>query len=48
MIFGVTTPDIGLVNYIIQGYYNGNEPLFLAGLLFGIDAKQTKNVVVER
>ncbi|WP_135303714.1 hypothetical protein [Haloarcula amylovorans] len=48
VILGIAAPDIGLVNYVIQQYYTGNELLFLAGLLFGIDAKQTKKVVVER
>ncbi|MBV0925176.1 hypothetical protein KTS45_13305 [Halomicroarcula limicola] len=48
VILGVAAPDIGLVNYVIEQYYTGNELLFLAGLLFGIDAKQTKRVVVER
>lgn len=47
-ILGVTTPEIGLVNQILDQYYLGNELLFISGFLFGIDAKQTKEVVVER
>jgi hypothetical protein len=38
VIFGIAAPDIGLVDYVILNYYQGNELLFLAGLLFGIDA----------
>ncbi|EMA01623.1 hypothetical protein C438_14741 [Haloferax denitrificans ATCC 35960] len=48
VVFGVAAPDIGLINYIATQYYQGNELLFLAGLLFGIDAKQTRRVVVNR
>ena len=48
VILGVATPEIGLVNQIIEQYYLGNELLFISGFLFGIDAKQTKEVVVER
>nr|WP_226908739.1 hypothetical protein [Haloferax massiliensis] len=48
VIFGVAAPDIGLIDYIVTQYYQGNELLFLAGLLFGIDAKQTRQVVVDR
>ena len=48
VIFGVAVPDIGLVDYVIQQYYLGNELLFLAGLLFGIDAERTRTVVRER
>ncbi|ELZ27024.1 hypothetical protein C474_16779 [Halogeometricum pallidum JCM 14848] len=48
VVFGVAAPDIGLVNYVIQQYYLGNELLFLAGLLFGIDAKRTRTVVREQ
>jgi hypothetical protein len=40
VIFGIAAPEIGLVDYVIQHYYQGNELLFLAGLLFGIDAHQ--------
>ncbi|MFB9808298.1 hypothetical protein ACFFQF_25415 [Haladaptatus pallidirubidus] len=44
------TPDpvLPLVDYIVQRYYVGNELLFISGFLFGIDAKKTKEVVVER
>jgi hypothetical protein len=38
VIFGMAAPEIGLIDYVIQNYYQGNELLFLAGLLFGIDA----------
>lgn len=48
VLLGVTAPDVGLVNYVVQQYYYGNELLFLAGLLFGIDSARTKEVVVER
>lgn len=48
VILGIAAPDIGLVDFIVQQYYRGNELLFLAGLLFGIDAERTKEVVVER
>lgn len=48
VILGVAAPDIGLIDFIVTQYYQGNELLFLAGLLFGIDAKQTRKVVVER
>jgi hypothetical protein len=48
VIFGVAAPDIGLVDYVVQQYYRGNELLFLAGLLFGIDAGGRKEIVVER
>jgi hypothetical protein len=47
-LLGVTAVEISLVERIVQGYYVGNELLFLSGLLFGIDAKKTKKVVVER
>ena len=48
VILGWAAPEIGLVNYVVAEYYHGNELLFLAGLLFGIDAERTKEVVVER
>jgi len=48
VLLGVATPEIGLVNGIIDQYYLGNELLFISGFLFGIDAEQTKEVVVER
>lgn len=48
VILGVATPEIGIVNQIIDQYYLGNELLFISGFLFGIDAKKTKEVVVER
>ncbi|WP_135824344.1 hypothetical protein [Halorussus ruber] len=48
VILGVATPQITLLDHIVQRYYLGNELLFISGFLFGIDAKQTKEVVVER
>lgn len=48
VVFGAAIPDVALVDFVVQQYYQGNELLFLAGLLFGIDAKPTKRVVVER
>jgi len=48
VILGVATPQITLFDHIVQRYYLGNELLFISGFLFGIDAKQTKEVVVER
>ncbi|WP_152042920.1 hypothetical protein [Salinigranum salinum] len=42
VIFGIAAPDIGLIDYVIQNIYQGNELLFLAGLLFGIDAHQAR------
>ena len=48
VILGWAAPEIGLVDYVLVRYYHGNELLFLAGLLFGIDAEKTKAVVVER
>ena len=43
VIFGVAAPEIGLIDFVILEYYQGNELLFLAGLLFGIDANQTRS-----
>ena len=48
VILGVAAPDVALVNYVVERYYVGNELLFLSGVLFGIDAEKTKEVVVER
>lgn len=48
VVFGAAAPDVGLVDFVVQQYYRGNELLFLAGLLFGIDARPAKRVVVER
>jgi len=47
-ILGFTTLDVGLVEYVLDRYYLGNELLFVSGFLFGIDAERTKEVVVER
>jgi hypothetical protein len=48
VVFGLAAPEVGLVDYVVQQYYVGNELLFLAGFLFGIDAPRTKEVVVEQ
>lgn len=48
VLLGWAAPEIGLVTYVVETYYRGNELLFLAGLLFGLDAKKTREVVVER
>ena len=48
VILGVAAPEIGLVEHVLATYYEGNELLFLAGLLFGLDANNTREVVVER
>lgn len=48
VVLGAATPEIGLVSYVLEHYYLGNELLFVSGFLFGIDAKKTKQVVVER
>lgn len=47
-VLGVATVEVGIVNRILDQYYLGNELLFVSGFLFGIDAEQTKEVVVER
>ena len=48
VIFGIAVPEIGLIDFVIIEYYQGNELLFLAGLLFGIDAVKTREYVSER
>jgi hypothetical protein len=48
VLLGVTTIEVGVVNYVVGEYYLGNELLFLSGFLFGIDAERTRKVVVER
>ena len=48
VLLGVTSLNIALVDTILTEYYLGNELLFLSGFLFGIDAKQTREVVVDR
>ncbi|PSQ45472.1 hypothetical protein BRD15_11680 [Halobacteriales archaeon SW_6_65_15] len=48
VVLGVALPEIGLVTYVVERYYLGNELLFIAGFLFGIDAQRTREVVVER
>ncbi|WP_336339002.1 hypothetical protein [Haloarcula brevis] len=45
VIFGVAAPEIGLVTFVVERYYQGNELLFLAGLLFGLDAERTRDAV---
>lgn len=48
VLLGVTSLDIAFVHFIVEQYYRGNELLFLAGLLFGIDSHNTKTVVERR
>ena len=48
VVLGVALPEIGLVTSVVETYYRGDELLFVAGFLFGIDAKRTRAVVVER
>jgi hypothetical protein len=48
VILGVTSIEVSLIDHVLDGYYLGNELLFLSGFLFGIDAEKTKTVVVER
>lgn len=40
VVFGIAAPEIGLVDFIVRDFYRGNELLFLAGLLFGLDASR--------
>ena len=42
VFLGAATPDIGLVNYVLEAYYFGNELLFLSGFLFGISAGEKR------
>ncbi|MFW5924304.1 MAG: hypothetical protein ACOCSP_01745 [archaeon] len=48
VLLGVTSIELSLIDHVLEGYYLGNELLFLSGFLFGIDAERTKTVVVER
>ena len=48
VVFGIAAPEIGLVDYVLLQYYQGNELLFLAGLLFGIDANKTRKRAADR
>lgn len=48
VVLGVGLPEIGLVTYVVEQYYRGDELLFVAGFLFGIESKRTREVVVER
>lgn len=48
VVLGITPGPLPVVDAVLESYYVGNELLFLAGFLFGIDAKQTRKVVVER
>ncbi|WP_227356660.1 hypothetical protein [Haladaptatus salinisoli] len=41
-------PLQSLVDHVFRRYYVGNELLFIAGFLFGIDASEAKGVAVER
>jgi hypothetical protein len=47
-VLGVTTLEVGFVTRLLDQYYFGNELLFVSGFLFGIDAEDTKDVVIER
>lgn len=38
VVLGVSSLQVGVVDYVLQSYYVGNELLFLSGLLFGISA----------
>jgi len=42
------TPEIGLVTYVLDRYYLGNELLFVAGFLFGIDAARARETAEDR
>lgn len=48
VLLGVSSFEVGIVDFVLQAYYVGNELLFLSGFLFGVDAKKTREVVVER
>jgi membrane protein YdbS with pleckstrin-like domain len=50
VLLGGVAPESlqSLVEYVVQRYYVGNELLFIAGFLFGIDANETKEAAVER
>jgi len=48
VLLGVTSIEVSLIDHVLEGYYLGNELLFLSGFLFAIDAEKTKTVVVER
>lgn len=47
-VLGVVPGPLPVVDDVVRGYYVGNELLFVSGFLFGVDAKRTKRVVVER
>lgn len=47
-VLGVSSVEVGVVDYVLSQYYLGNELLFLSGFLFGVDAERTREVVVER
>jgi membrane protein YdbS with pleckstrin-like domain len=48
VVLGAALPEIGLVTYVVEQYYLGNELLFIAGFLFGIDAERAREVAVGR
>lgn len=48
VLLGITSLEVGVVDFVLQEYYVGNELLFLSGFLFGIDARKTRDAVVER
>lgn len=47
-VLGIVPGSLPLVDHVVGAYYVGNELLFVSGFLFGIDAKRTREVVVER
>ena len=47
-VLGFATPEIGLVTYVLDRYYLGNELLFVAGFLFGIDAARARETAEDR
>lgn len=48
VLLGVSSLDVALVGFVLEQYYRGNELLFLAGLLFGIDSHNTRTAVERR
>lgn len=48
VLLGVGPVEVGLVDHVVNRYYRGNELLFLAGFLFGVDARRTRRIVSGR
>lgn len=44
-LLGVGSVEVGFVDHVLNRYYRGNELLFLAGFLFGVDARRTRRIV---